>query len=125
METVAAAPAVATNWAVFVLRNPADRFFVGHTDDLPGFLSAADANVAIWTGQPGPWPLVWKHEGLTEAAARKYEISLKRDKNTPRFFVRTGVTPPLPPAESTATIPTTIAANASLELDSIQPPSET
>jgi len=98
METAATPAAAATNWSVFVLRNPADRFFVGHTDDLEGFLSTADANVATWTAQPGPWPLVWKHEGLTEAAARKYEISLKRDKNTPRFFTRTGVTPPPPPA---------------------------
>lgn len=88
-----ATPSPAPAWSVFVLRNPADRFFVGHTEDLQGFLAGADADVAKWTGQPGPWTLAWKHEGLTEAAARKYEISLKRDKNTPRFFVRTGIRP--------------------------------
>lgn len=96
METVVPAPDAAAHWSVYVLRNPADRFFVGHTADLAGFLATADTEVAKWTAQPGPWPLVWKHEGLTEAAARKYEISLKRDKNTPRFFVRTGVIPPVP-----------------------------
>lgn len=80
-----------TTWTVFVLRNPAGRFFVGHAQDLPGFLAGAD--VPTWTRQPGPWELAWKHEGLTEAAARKYEISLKRDKDTPRFLVRTGLRP--------------------------------
>jgi predicted GIY-YIG superfamily endonuclease len=90
----------AANWSVFILRNPAGRCFVGHTQDLPGFLAGADADVANWTGQPGPWPLVWRHDGLTEAAARKYEVSLKRDRDTPRFYTRTGLTPPAPAAEA-------------------------
>ena len=87
----------AGTWSVFVLRNPAGRFFVGHTDRLADLVATADTEVAKWTGQPGPWPLVWQHDGLTEAAARKYEISLKRDKNTPRFYTRTGLTPPPDP----------------------------
>jgi len=87
----------AGTWSVFILRNPAGRCFVGHTDQLPALLATADTEVAKWTGQPGPWPLVWQHDGLTEAAARKYEISLKRDKSTPRFYTRTGLTPPQDP----------------------------
>jgi predicted GIY-YIG superfamily endonuclease len=86
-------------WSVFILRNPGGRHFVGHTADLPGFLSSADADVAKWTGQPGPWPLVWQHDGLTEEAARKYEVSLKRDKNSPRFYERTGLKAPEVPTE--------------------------
>lgn len=70
---------------------------MGHTDNLAGLLATADVEVAKWTKTPGPWPLVWKHEGLTVAAARKYEISLKRDKDTPRFYTRTGLTPPVVP----------------------------
>jgi len=83
-------------WTVFVLRNPAGRIFVGHIDDVPRLLATADSDVAKWTGQPGPWPLVWRHDGLTEDAARNYETSLKRDKGTPRFYSRTGLTPPEP-----------------------------
>ena len=88
----------AENWTVFVLRNPAGRFFVGHTDNLAAFLDTADVEVAKWTRQEGPWPLVWKHEGLSQSAARKYETSLKKDKDTPRFYQRTGLTPPEPEA---------------------------
>lgn len=95
MDSSASAPGPDSNWTVFILRNPAGRCFVGHTDNLTGFLATADVEVAQWTKTPGPWPLVWKHEGLTVAAARKYEISLKRDKDTPRFYTRTGLTPPV------------------------------
>ena len=81
-------------WSVFILQNPAGRFFVGHIEHLDTFLTASDETVAKWTGHLGPWPLVWRHDGLSEAAARKYEISLKRDKGTPRFYSRTGLKAP-------------------------------
>lgn len=100
METARPSEASNKNWSVFVLRNPDGRCFVGHTDDLPRLLSTADTDVAKWTGQPGPWPLVWKTDGLARDAALKYETSLKRDKNTPRFYTRTGLTPVTPPAKS-------------------------
>lgn len=67
---------------------------MGHTEDLKKFVVTADVDVAKWTGQPGPWPLVWQHDGLSQEAARKYETSLKRDKESPRFYTRTGLTPP-------------------------------
>lgn len=102
MDSSASAPGPDSNWTVFILRNPAGRCFVGHTDNLNGLLATADVEVAKWTKTPGPWPLVWKHEGLTVAAARKYEISLKRDKDTPRFYTRTGLTPPVVPDLSDA-----------------------
>ncbi|HRI15760.1 MAG TPA: hypothetical protein PLX89_22415, partial [Verrucomicrobiota bacterium] len=95
MESSDVTPSFPAQWSVFILRNPAGRCFVGHTDNLARLLASADTDVAKWTGQPGPWPLVWQHDGLTEAAARKYEISLKRDKDTPRFYTRTGLTPPV------------------------------
>lgn len=93
-DTPASLPA--GGWTVFILQNAAGRFFIGHTDDLTRFLATADVDVAAWTRRDGPWPLVWKHEGLTEDAARKYEASLKRDRDQPRFFTRTGLTPPAP-----------------------------
>jgi hypothetical protein len=37
---------------------------------------------------------VWRHDKLSRKAALKFEVSLKRDKNTPRFYTRTGLTPP-------------------------------
>ncbi len=93
MESASPTTAPSAKWSVFILRNPAGRCFVGHTDNLPGVLATADVDVAKWTGQSGPWPLVWQHDGLTQAAALKYEISLKRDKNSPRFYTRTGLKP--------------------------------
>jgi len=68
-------------WSVFVLRNPAGRCFVGHTEHLDQFALTSDIEVAKWTGQPGPWPIVWRHDKLSR-------------KNTPRFYTRTGLTPP-------------------------------
>ena len=94
MQDAVSQPAPDTQWSVFVLRNPAGRCFVGHTDNLDAFLASADASVAQWTGQPGPWPLIWKHVGLSEMNARKYEISLKKDRNTPQFYKRLGIEPP-------------------------------
>ena len=93
MESATPTTPPGAKWSVFILRNPAGRCFVGHTDNLPGLLATADADVSKWTGQTGPWPLVWQHDGLTQAAALKYEISLKRDKNSPRFYTRTGLKP--------------------------------
>jgi predicted GIY-YIG superfamily endonuclease len=98
VETAAPNPAPDANWTVFILRNPAGRCFVGHTDNLPGLLATADEEVAKWTKQPGPWPLAWRHDGLTRSAALKYEVSLKRDKDTARFYTRTGLTPLAPAA---------------------------
>ncbi len=99
MQSGDPAPALEARWVVFILRNPAGRCFIGHTADLEKFLATADVDVATWTAKPGPWPLVWKHVGLTEDAARKYETSLKRDRDTPRFYTRTGLVPPDPPAD--------------------------
>jgi predicted GIY-YIG superfamily endonuclease len=93
MQSVSSNPVPAGNWSVFILRNPSGRCFVGHTDKVSELLATADTDVANWTGQPGPWPLVWRHDGLTQAAALKYEISLKRDKNSARFYTRTGLKP--------------------------------
>ena len=93
MQPGETAPNPAAHWTVFILRNATGRFFIGHAGDLDRFMATADADVSTWTGRPGPWPLVWKHEGLTEDAARKYETSLKRDRDTPRFYQRTGLAP--------------------------------
>ena len=95
VESSAPAPSDPSDiWSVFVLRNPAGRCFVGHTEHLDQFALTADTEVAKWTGQPGPWPVVWRHDKLSRKAALKFEVSLKRDKNTPRFYTRTGLTPP-------------------------------
>ena len=67
---------------------------MGHTEHLDQFALTADTEVAKWTGQPGPWPVVWRHDKLSRKAALKFEVSLKRDKNTPRFYTRTGLTRP-------------------------------
>lgn len=96
MESSVPAPSAPYDtWSVFVLRNPAGRCFVGHAENLDQFALSADTEVAKWTGQPGPWPIVWRHDGLSRKAAIKFEVSLKRDKDTPRFYTRTGLTPPV------------------------------
>jgi predicted GIY-YIG superfamily endonuclease len=93
MESAASHTSPGDTWSVYILRNPAGRCFVGHTHNLTATLATADIDVSKWTGQKGPWPLVWRHDGLTQAAALKYEVSLKRDKNSPRFYARTGLKP--------------------------------
>lgn len=59
--------------------------------------------------------LVWRHDGLTKPAALKYEISLKRDKDTPRFYTRTGLTPPAPVEVVVEEAPVAPATDASAQ----------
>jgi len=81
VESSAPAPSDPSDiWSVFVLRNPAGRCFVGHTEHLDQFALTAERKAAL-----------------------KFEVSLKRDKNTPRFYTRTGLTPPEIELPGTAT----------------------
>jgi predicted GIY-YIG superfamily endonuclease len=83
-------------FTVFALKNPSGLFFVGTAADLNGFLAEADDKVRAWTGQSGPWEVVWQRDGLNKANAGKLETILKREKGTTAFYSRVGLPVPDP-----------------------------
>ena len=83
-----------TTLTVFALVNPAGLFFVGSMPDLAAFLTESEAKILAWTGNAGPWTVVWQRDGLSKANAGKLETILKREKGTAAFYQRVGL--PMP-----------------------------
>ena len=83
-----------TTLTVFALKNPAGLFFVGSMPDLAAFLAEADAKILAWTGNAGPWSVLWHRDGLSKTNAGKLETILKREKGTAAFYLRVGL--PMP-----------------------------
>ena len=64
---------------VYILQNPAGRFYVGHTDDVERRVlehNDATRGRATFTHKNGPWTLVWQesHPDRTAAMAREKQI---------------------------------------------------
>jgi putative endonuclease len=69
---------------VYILQNPAGKFYVGHTDDLQTRLHSHNRTDAIrgkFTRKNGPWELVWSEEHPTRAAAMSRERQIKGMKS--------------------------------------------
>ena len=73
-----------TFW-VYILQNPAGRFYVGQTEDLPARLRSHNDTALTcagkYTRKNGPWTLVWSEEHPTRAAALVRERQIKRMKS--------------------------------------------
>jgi predicted GIY-YIG superfamily endonuclease len=71
---------------VYILENPAGRFYIGHTDNLEVRLAnhnRDDDDASKWTRKNGPWRLVWSepHDSRSAAVIREREIkSMKSSK---------------------------------------------
>jgi putative endonuclease len=76
---------------VYVLKNPAGKFYSGITDDVPGRVLDHNGGVSRWTRGKGPWSLVWQSKEMSLSAARKLENRLKRQGRGSGFFTITGI----------------------------------
>jgi len=82
-----------TAYQVYVLQNPAGRFYIGLSEDVPKRVRQHNEGVSQWTRSRGPWTLVWNSPSMSLSQARKLENLLKRQKGGSGFFKLTGLNP--------------------------------
>ena len=73
---------------VYILQNPAGRFYVGQTDDLSTRLAnhnRTDVLAGKYTRKNGPWTLVWSELHPTRSAAMERERQIKSMKSAQRI----------------------------------------
>ncbi len=80
-------------YQVYVLQNPANRFYIGLSEDLERRLAQHNAGESKWTAMHRPWTMVWISEALSLTDARKLENLLKRQKGGRGFYQLTGLAP--------------------------------
>jgi predicted GIY-YIG superfamily endonuclease len=78
-------------YSVYVLRNPAGRFYIGLSDDIQRRIRQHNSGASQWTRSRGPWVLVWTGDAVTLTDARKLENLLKRQKGGDGFYRLTGL----------------------------------
>ena len=69
---------------VYILQNPAGKFYIGHTEDLPTRVHShnrTDKVLGKFTRKNGPWELVWSEQHSTRAAAMAREYGIKAMKS--------------------------------------------
>jgi predicted GIY-YIG superfamily endonuclease len=77
-------PILAPVFWVYILENPANRFYIGQTDDLETGLqnhNRTDKIAGKYTRKNGPWRLVWSEPHPTGAAAMAREKQIKAMKS--------------------------------------------
>jgi putative endonuclease len=65
---------------VYVLKNPANRLYIGSTENLEKRVKQHQEGGARWTSTHRPWELVYSETYLTRAEAMKRERALKSGK---------------------------------------------
>ncbi len=76
---------------VYVLRNPAGKYYIGLTNDVARRLEQHNSGQSKWTKKHGPWKLAWQQGPMTLGDARKLENWLKRQKGGVGFHGFTGL----------------------------------
>ena len=69
---------------VYILQNPAGRFYIGQTDELPTRLANHNRTDNVsnkFTRKNGPWILVWSEQHPTRSVAMEREWQIKRMKS--------------------------------------------
>ncbi len=80
-------------YQVYVLQNPANRFYIGLSENLERRLAQHNAGESKWTAKHRPWTRVWNSKALSLTDARKLENLLKRQKGGHGFYQLTGLAP--------------------------------
>ncbi len=73
-----------TMFHVYILQNPAGRFYIGQTEDLTARLQSHNDTLGAagkYTRKNGPWELVWSEEHTTRASAMARERQIKAMKS--------------------------------------------
>jgi putative endonuclease len=78
-------------YRVYVLQNPAARFYIGLSENLPHRLEQHNAGESRWTRGRGPWKLIWQSASMSLSDARKLERLLKRQKGGDGFYRLAGL----------------------------------
>ena len=65
----------------YIIRNPSDGFYIGHTDDLEQRLHFHNSGQSHYTARKGPWALVYSEQFESRSAASKRESEIKRWKS--------------------------------------------
>ena len=87
-------------YCVYVIQNPAGRFYIGQSEDIEKRLNDHNQGVSKWTKFRGPWLLVWKDGPFTLTEARRLENLLKAQKGGDGFYRITGLLRPQKPSGS-------------------------
>jgi putative endonuclease len=69
---------------VYVLQNPAGRFYIGHTDNVGSRIDShnrTDKVLGKYTRKNGPWILVWSEEHSDRSSAMRREREIKNWKS--------------------------------------------
>ena len=69
----------------YILRNPAGKFYVGHTSDLAARLrdhNRIGETEGKFTRKNGPWTLVWSEPHPTRVSAMRREREIKSWKSS-------------------------------------------
>jgi predicted GIY-YIG superfamily endonuclease len=72
----------------YILRNPKDRFYIGHTDDLEKRIANHNRTDKIsgkFTRKNGPWSLVWSEKHPNRSSATRQEREIKSWKSAKRI----------------------------------------
>jgi len=70
---------------VYILQNPAGRFYVGHTDNLENRIASHNRTDKIsgkFTRKNGPWTLVWSEQCQDRPMAMQRERQIKHWKSS-------------------------------------------
>ncbi len=78
-------------YQVYVIQNPAGRFYIGLSENVPNRLEQHNAGVSTWTRHRGPWLLIWTSAPQSLTDARKLENRLKAQKGGAGFRAITGL----------------------------------
>ena len=62
-------------YRVYVLKNPAGRFYIGVTADAERRLAQHNSGISRWTKGKGPWDRVWESESLSLAMHANWKIA--------------------------------------------------
>ena len=66
---------------VYIIRNEAGRYYIGHTDNLEQRLMFHNTGQSHYTVRKGPWTLVLSEEYASRSEAVKRELQIKRWKS--------------------------------------------
>jgi predicted GIY-YIG superfamily endonuclease len=94
---------------VYILEDPDERFYIGHTDNLHRRLAEHNDRLRSktkCTAKHGPWRLVWSEEHPTRSAAMQRERFIKSRKSS--AWIRKyllGRASPDPDARPTRSVP--------------------
>ena len=72
------------SFCVYILQNPDEKFYIGHTDNLQARMfshNRSDRMLGKFTRKNGPWTLVWSEQQASRRAAATREKEIKRMKS--------------------------------------------